>query len=119
MSINASDKPVLNKGGLKPMTTENTDPYLARNSFEVNNAAKKIGDWEQFNWYLRYVDADGSPVPAAIWVKQLIKQFDYTYTELDRWLQASAYDPEWDCAIYAGFDSQGNAYIAARNEDVS
>jgi len=52
-----------------------SDAYLARNSF------KKIGDWEQFSWYLRYVDVDGSPVPAAVWVKQLLAQFDYTYNE--------------------------------------
>ena len=90
-----------------------SDAYLARNSF------KKIGDWEKFDWYLRYVDVDGSPVPAAVWVKQLFTQFDYTYNELDRWLQASAEDPEWDCAIYAGFDSKGHAYIVAKNVDVS
>jgi hypothetical protein len=95
-------------------TSPNTsDAYLARNSF------KKIGDWEQFSWYLRYVDVDGSPVAGAIWVKQLLAQFDYTYNELDRWLQASAYDPEWEYAIYAGFDSKGHAYIAAKNVDVS
>ena len=90
-----------------------SDAYLARNSF------KKIGDWEKFDWYLRYVNVDGSPVAGAIWVKQLFTQFDYTYNELDRWLQASAYDPEWDYAIYAGFDSTGNAYIVAKNVDVS
>lgn len=93
MSINASDR-------LKTFTVHN-------------------GDWEKLSWALRYVNVDGTPVPAAIWVKQLIKQFDYTYTQLAIWLQASADEPEWDCAIYAGFDSQGNAYIAARNEDVS
>ena len=96
--------------------TINTSPKTsdAFYSFELLN-----GDWEKFNWYLRYVDVDGSPVPAAVWVKQLLTQFDYTYNELDRWLQASAEDPEWDCAIYAGFDSKGNAYIVAKNVDVS
>ena len=96
--------------------TTNTSPNTsdAFNSFELLK-----GDWEKFNWYLQYVKVDGSPIPAAIWVGELLGRFGFTYNELDRWLQASAYDPEWDYAIYAGFDSDGHAYIAAKNVEVS
>ena len=96
--------------------TINTSPNTsdAFNSFELLK-----GDWEKFNWYLQYVDVDGAPIPAAIWVGELLGRFGFTYNELNSWLQASAEDPKWECAIYAGFDSNGNSYIVAKNVDVS
>ena len=76
-------------------------------------------EWEKFGWSMRTIDVDGSPIPAAIWVDTLLTQFNFTYNELDGWLESSADDPEWDCAIYAGFNKDGVAYIVAKNVDVS
>ena len=83
----------------------------------TGNLLKK--EWEKFDWPLRNIDVDGSPIPAAIWVDVLLTQFNFTYSGIDGWLESSADDPEWDCAIYAGFDSKGHAYIVAKNVDVS
>jgi hypothetical protein len=82
----------------------------ALNDFELLK-----GSWKKINWYLHYVIVNGSPVPAAIWVSDLIQRFNFTYREIDGWLQASAVDPTWECAIYAGFDEDGVPYIVARN----
>ncbi len=76
-------------------------------------------EWEKFGWSMRTIDVDGSPIPAAIWVDTLLTQFNFTYNELDGWLESSADDPKWDCAIYAGFNKDGVPYIVAKNVDVS
>ena len=75
--------------------------------------------WRKIDFLHCVINVDGAPVPGAVWAETLVNQHGLTYEKLDQWLLTSGADPSWEYAICAGFNSQGSAYIWARNIDIS
>ena len=80
----------------------------------------QYGYWRKIDFLHCVINVDGAPVPGAVWAETLvISSLGLTYEKLDQWLLTSGADPSWEYAICAGFNSQGSAYIWARNIDIS
>jgi len=75
-------------------------------------------DWDTINFGSRLISVDSAPVAGAVWVSQLMEYYDFTYLDIDGWLSASAADPNWEHAIYAGLDTKGDVYVVAKNIDL-